>query len=394
MQCTHHREGNKKENQTMKSFNGLYQAMIQPEEIVASIKEAAEHKTSRAEVSGVLRKVEKRATAISKQLESGTWTPPRHQRSTLQEGSHKKQRRIAKPMFDSEQIVHHMLMRQLRPILLPRMYEYSCGSVPGYGPLYAVRAMKRWRDSYGGKKFYVAELDVKKFYDNVDTEVLKTMLHRLIRDQRYLQILDRVIDSAAPGLPLGYYTSPWLGNWYLTALDCHIIHTLRPDHYLRYMDNLFLFSKNKRTLHRIVQNIECFLRERLHLELNGSRQVYRFEGVSRKTGKPCGRAINALGFVIHRDRITLRKSILKRARAKANRMYRLKRCRKIDAAAMISYMGWIDHTDTYNYYRRWIRPKVNIQYCKRRISRLSKQKTGGKQRDRLEHCTRQPDGTA
>lgn len=365
-------------NLEMKSFNGLYRRMMQPDEIIASIEEAAEHKTSRREVAGVLRKKEARAAAIAEKIDSGRWMPPAHERSPLQEGSHRKVRRIAKPTFDDEQIVHHMLMRQLRPIMEPRFYEYTCGSIPGRGPLYAVRAVKRWRDGYKGRRFYVAELDIAKFYDNVDTEVLKGMLHRFIRDKRFLSVLERVIDSAAPGLPLGYYTSPWLGNYYLTALDRHVLHELHPDHYLRYMDNMFIFCANKRRLHTMVREIERFLRDELHLRLNRSRQVFRFEGVSRRTGKVSGRAINALGYVVHRDRITLRKSILKRARAKANRMRRLHRCRRCDDAAMISYLGWLSHTDTYHYYLKYIKPKVSIQYCKRRISALAKRERSRK----------------
>ncbi len=366
----------------MKSFNGLYQRMMQLDEIIASIEEAAEHKTSRREVAGVLRKKEARAQAIAEKIDSGRWTPREHERSPLQEGSHRKVRRIAKPTFDDEQIVHHMLMRQLRPIMEPRFYEYSCGSIPGRGPLYAVRAMKRWRDSYKGKRFYVAELDIAKFYDNVDAEVLKGMLRELIRDKRFLDVLERVIDTAAPGLPLGFYTSPWLGNYYLTALDRHILHELKPDHYLRYMDNMFIFCANKRRLHAIVREIERFLHDELHLRLNGSRQVFRFEGENRRTRKISGRAINALGFVVHHDRITLRKSILKRARAKANRMHRLHRCRRCDAASMISYSGWLKHTDTYNYYLKYIKPKVSLQYCKRRISALAKRERS-KNNDKL-----------
>ena len=250
-------------------------------------------------------------------------------------------------------------MRQLRPIMEPRFYEYTCGSIPGRGPLYAVRAVKRWRDGYKGRRFYVAELDIAKFYDNVDTEVLKGMLRRLIRDKRFLGVLERVIDSAAPGLPLGYYTSPWLGNYYLTVLDRHVLHELHPDHYLRYMDNMFIFCANKRRLHAMVREIERFLRDELHLRLNRSRQVFRFEGVSRRTGKVSGRAINALGYIV-------------------NRMHRLHRCRRCDAAAMISYLGWLSHTDTYHYYLKYIKPKVSIQYCKRRISALAKRERSRK----------------
>ena len=114
----------------------------------------------------------------------------------------------------------------------------------------------------------------------------------------------------------------------------------------------------------------------LGLEIKGDWQVFRFETVHRRTGKMAGRAINALGFVIHRDRVGIRKSILKRARRKAFKIGREKRYRRIDAAAMVSYMGYFSHSYTYGYYLRYIKPNVSIQRCKRRIAAANKkQKT-------------------
>lgn len=361
----------------MHSFNGLYDAMMEQDEIIASIKEAAKHKTARPEVQRALADIGAKAQQIADRISGGRWEPPNHKPCRLQEGPHKKERVIEKPRWDDEQIVHHMLMRQFRALTIPRTYRYACGTVPGRGALYAMRSMKRWRDGYKGRKFYVAELDIKKFYDSIDIGILEQMLGRFIRDKRYLRLLSQVIHSANSGLPKGFYTSPWLANFYLSGLDMHIKQALKPDHYLRYMDNLFLFHANKRKLHRMVGGIEAYLQEKLRLELNNSKQVYRMEHADRN-GKVRGRAINALGYVIHRDRVAMRKSILKRARAKALRMKRMHRCRRIDAAAMLSYKGWFDRTDTYNYFERWIKPNVSIRYCRKRIAKSAREATGPK----------------
>lgn len=383
--------------------------MMRHEEIVGAILTASDDKTNREPVRRALNDVDKEADKVAGWVESG-WNPPGHTRSTLREGSHRKEREIERPEWEREQIIHHMLMRQFRRILAPRIYRYACGAVSradelrmrlekditykgnpkGRGPLFVMRTMKRWTHGYKGKKFYVAELDIKKFYDNVDLALLKSMLRKFIRDKRYLELLFRVIDGSGPGLPKGYFTSPWLAAFYLMPLDTFITQRLKPDHYIRYMDNLFLFSGNKKELHKMVRDVEIFLGERLHLELNGSRQVFRFEyqpkfqkrekksrrwaGPRRKRRKreARGRAINCLGYVVHMDRITVRKSILKRARAKANRMHRTHRCRGIDAAAMLSYKGWFQHTNTYRYFQEWIKPKVSMRYCRKRIAALAR----------------------
>ncbi len=359
----------------MKSYNGLYDRMMEPGEIQAAIKAAAKGKKRRRSVQRALHNIEGKAEKVRAAVERpGGWRPPHHEATPRQDGSHKKLRMIQKPRWDNEQIIHHMLMRQLRPIIEKSLYKYASGSIPGRGTHYALRAMKRWRDGYKGRKFYVAELDIRHFYDNVDIDRLKAKLDKIIRDKRYKDLLFRVIDGGAPGLPKGFYTSPWLAHFLLTPADYYITQQLKPDHYLRYLDNFFLFSKNKKQLHAMVEALREYLRRSLGLEIKGDWQVYRFEGENRKAGKVTGRAINCLGFVIHNNRVCLRKTILKRIRGKALRMHRKRRCRRIDAAAMISYVGYLDHSDTYNYYKRHIKPNVSIQYCKRRISALAKKK--------------------
>lgn len=376
----------------MKSYNGLFDAMTEQQEAEASIKEAAEKKRKRPVVARTLARISDKAKEIVGKLIAGTWRPPKHKTHTLQEGSHKKTREIQKPRWDDEQIVHHMLMRQFRKIVFPKFYRYACGSIPGRGTHFVMRTIRRWRDSYKGRKFYVAELDIRKFYDSIDTEILKKMLSKLIRDKRYLRILFLVIDRGAPGLPKGFYTSPWLSHFYLMALDYYIVQTLKPDHYIRLVDNMWLFSTNKKQLHQMVRDIEAYLSENLHLHLKDDWQVFRFEGMNRMAGKVTGRAVNAVGFVVHHNRVTLRKSILKRARAKANRMKRRRRTTRRDACAIISYMGYFDHTDTYGYYLRCVKPKVSVQYCKRRIATIAKkqnhQPKGEAQNDYLERGSR------
>lgn len=375
----------------MKSYNGLFNKMVQLEEVEASIKSAAKHKKKRRAVKRVLSNMDNECKRIQAMVETESFWPPNHKKENLQEGSHRKKRQIEKPWFRDEQIVHHMLIRQLRPIIQPRMYRHSYGSLPKRGSLKAQQVMTRWCRDYGKKKFYVAELDIHKFYASVDTEVLKKMLARLIRDKRYLRLMYRVIDASAPGLPLGYYTSPWLGHLYLMPMDNFILQELKPDHYERYMDNLFLVSRNKRDLHRMIDRLSAFLAP-YNLQLNDSAQVYRFEYPRRdkkldKKGRVMtrGRAVNCLGYVIHHNRVTLRKSILQRGRGKANRMSKTRRIRYIDATSMVSRCGWFKHTDTYDYFQEHIKPKVSIRACRKRIAAHNRKE---RKHDRVENRTR------
>ena len=279
----------------MKSYNGLYDAMLDHDAIVKAIRDASKGKTHRPVVRRALLNIDAKADEIAAQIRSGTWQPPKHKVTRLQEGPHKKEREIIKPRWDNEQIVHHMLVDQLQKIVMPRIYRYACGSIPGRGTHCSARTMRRWRDGYHGGRFYVAELDLKRFYASIDHDILKALLRQRIRDDRYLDVLFRVIDACPEGLPLGNYTSPWLANFYITAADNFILQELKPDHYLRHMDNLFLFSRNKRKLHAMVRRLDEWVRKKRKLRLKGNWQIYRFED---RRGR--GRAMNALGFIIHR----------------------------------------------------------------------------------------------
>ena len=345
--------------------------MLDPEFIEQAIWSASRGKKNRASVRRIVEDPGPTILKIIKELSSHTWQPPKHTITKLREGAHRKERAIQKPQFNDEQIIHHMLVRRVRAILEPKFYEWSCGCIPGKGPLLVKTKMEHWVHSYGDQPIYVAELDIRKFYQNIDTEILKRQISTYVKDDNFLEVLFKVIDSAAPGLPLGYYTSPWLGNIYLTPLDRHIIHVLHPDHYIRYMDNLYLFDTDKRHLHEVVDGIRSFCKQTLHLEIKPDWQVYRFEHMTSE-GKVAGRAINCLGFVIHCDRTTLRKTLLKRIRAKAFRMHKKGRVTLLDARAMASYSGWLIHSDVYNYYRYWIKPNVSFPYCKEMISRDAK----------------------
>lgn len=378
-----------------KSYNGQFKKMTETEEVKASIRDAAKHKKKRKTVRKMLRNIDTEAKRIGKDVETGEFHPRKHKKQTLKEGIHKKSRDIEKPWFRDEQIVHHMLVRQLKPVLIPRMYAHSYGSLPKKGSLKAQQVFTRWCRGYNGKKFYVAELDIHKFYASINTEKLKKMLAKLFRDKRYLKLWFEIIDAAAPGLPLGYYTSPWLGHLYLLAFDEYVLQVVKPDHYERYMDNLYLTCRSKRKLHRMVEMIREYLGTELDLTLNEEWQVYRFEyprkdGAVDKKGriKTRGRAVNCLGYVIHYNRVTLRKGILERTRAKANRMSRTRRLRYIDAASIVSRCGWFKHTDTYGYFHDYIKPKVNIRRCRKRIAAHNRKERV--KYDRLENCTRRP----
>lgn len=79
--------------------------------------------------------------------------------------------------------------------------------------------------------------------------------------------LKEIIEEMRKGVPLGYFTSQWFGNFYLKALDHYIKEELHAEHYMRYMDDMVILGKSKKKLHKIHAAIETYLNDNLDLEI-------------------------------------------------------------------------------------------------------------------------------
>lgn len=133
---------------------------------------------------------------------------------------------------------------------------------------------------------------------------------------------------------------------------------------------MVVFGSNKRKLHDARDKISMYLENKLGLCLKDNWQVFRFAYV--KNGKHCGRALDFMGFKFYRDRTILRKTIMLKATRKAKKISKKEKPTIHDIRQIFSYIGWINCTDTYWMYEKWIKPYVNIQNCKRRLSRYDR----------------------
>lgn len=319
------------------------------------------------------------------------WKPSRHGKIVINEGTNKKQRQIEKPRYNYEQVIHHIVVSACYDIFMQGMYEFSCGSVPQRGAHYGKKYIEKWIMTDGRNCKYILKMDIRHFFESVDHDVLKAWLKKKIRDKRMLHILNLIIDGSEQGLPLGFYTSQWLANFMLQPLDHYIKEQLHAVHYIRYMDDMVVFGKNKKELHRMQQDIDRFLHERLNLQMKGNWQVYRFDYVERKTGKRKGRPLDFMGFEFWKDKTILRESIMLSCTRKVNRVRKKDKITWYDATAILSYMGYVTHTDTYAMYEQRIKPYANVKKLKRIVSKNSKRKER-ERHERMEKSVRNGDG--
>ncbi|MCI5919360.1 MAG: RNA-directed DNA polymerase [Roseburia sp.] len=384
-----------------KSVNNLYEPMLEHSNVEKKFHIAAKGKTERSDVAVILKpeNIQRHVETVIEQLSNTApegydvpnpekaWKPVKHGKVRINEGTSKKQRLIEKPRYNYEQVVHHIVVSACYDIFMQGMYEFSCGSVPDRGAHYGKKYIERWIHTDLKNCKYILKMDIRHFFESVDHDVLKAWLEKKIRDKRMLNILFLIIDGSEQGLPLGFYTSQWLSNFMLQPLDHYIKEQLHAAHYIRYMDDMVVFGRNKKELHRMRIAIDDFLRERLNLKMKGNWQVFRFEYVERKTGKVKGRPLDFMGFEFHQDRTILRESIMLSCTRKVNRVAKKDKITWYDATAILSYMGYLTHTDTYGMYQDRVKPYVNVKKLKRIVSKHSKRKEKEK-RERVENSIR------
>lgn len=359
----------------MKSYNHLFEKLISYENLSEAIEKSSLGKRERHEVKRVLNNKDKYIKRLQELLTNRTLKLRLHEAVLINDGMKAKKRLIIKPDYVYEQILHHAIVQVLTPIFMRSMYPFSCGSLPGRGGLYGKRYLAKYIKENPTKIKYVAKGDIKKFFQTVNIEKVKEKFRNLIHDENMLYAIFLVLDSNKAtykgeiidmGLPIGYYLSQWIANWYLQDFDYFIKQKLKIKCYVRYVDDFVLLSPNKKELHKAIEEIKKYL-DSLKLQLKENYQVFRFAYIDKK-GKERGRPIDFMGFKFYRDRTTLRRGILLRATRKARAISKKGKLNWYECTQLLCYLGWFKYTNTYKIFEKFIKPIVNIGECKKVVS--------------------------
>ena len=196
---------------------------------------------------------------------------------------------------------------------------------------------------YVKKYKYCYQGDAKKFYPSIHHRTLYLIMERKIKDKYILWLLNDIINSM-PGevnVPIGNYTSQWFGNMYMNQFDMFVKHNLKCVPYMRYMDDFFLFSNDKKQLQQWAWETEGFLAMRLKLQLSKGRII------------KCSNGISAIGF----RHFTTHKLLTKRsAKIITKRLHKLP-CEwnsgRINlytfTSQVTSAKGWVKEANCYNF---------------------------------------------
>ena len=119
------------------------------------------------------------------------------------------------------------------------------------------------------------------------------------------------------------------------------------------MDDMVLFHRNKKELHKIKDKINEFLKKE-DLRIKENWQLF-------KVGS---RPIDFLGYRFYRGYTTLRRANFLRIRRRLKKISKKGQLDVKDAAAVISYRGYLKHANTYKYQQKYVRNVVDVRKCK------------------------------
>lgn len=382
----------------MKSYNHLMEQYLSDQNYYDAVRNATRHKGSKKRKNRRARYYKNHKDELKPRLlaYAANFKNAKHKPKIINDGITRKVRQIIVPNMP-EQIIHHMIINVLQPIFMRGMYEHSYGSIPGRGALKGRKnrkrkgkkrkkkhtrsgqeAIEKWIKHDKKNMKYCLKMDIKKYFDSIPHAILKQKLSKLIHDQAFLSVLYTVVDAVPgdKGIPIGFYTSQWFANWYLTELDHYIKEQLHVKHYIRYMDDMVIFGANKRELHRVKIAIEEYLHSKLGLRLKENWQIFLFDYI-KSDGTRVGRDLNFMGLRFFRDKTILRKSVMIKATRKAKKIAGKEKRTIHDCRQMLSYLGWIDCTNTYDMFKKRIKPYVSFRKCKQRISSYQRRMQDG-----------------
>ncbi len=128
---------------------------------------------------------------------------------------------------------------------------------------------------------WVLKMDIRRFFDSIDHEILLSLLRRQIADYDIFWLIERVIygyhssHGTGKGVPIGNLTSQIFANIYLSELDYFVKHCLRAKHYFRYADDFVMVHWDQEHLHSLVNCLRDFLNKGLALQMHPQKIVLR-----------------------------------------------------------------------------------------------------------------------
>jgi RNA-directed DNA polymerase len=266
-----------------------------------------------------------------------------------------------------DRLIQQAIYQVLMPMFDPGFSDYSYGFRPGRSAHDAVYQVRE----YIQEGYRVAvDMDLSKFFDTVNHDVLMHRVARKVRDKRVLRLIGKYLRAGVvingrllatrKGVPQGGPLSPLLANILLDDLDKELEH--RGHSFVRYADDFILLVKSQRAGERVMLSVQRFLERKLKLRINEEKSQVD------KTDKT-----NFLGFTFKGTKIRWSDKAFREFKRRVIKLtgrswfvsiaYRFKK--------LAQYLrGWMNYFGISEYYRpipevdHWLRRRVRMCYWK------------------------------
>lgn len=306
-----------------------------------------------------------RAKAVLEQLINGTYQPQPVLRVAIPKPGG-GERLLGIPTV-LDRVIQQSIVLTLQPYIDPLFSDSSFGFRPNRS---AHDAINRIRSGINAGRKVAVDVDLSKFFDRVNHDVLMRLVAQHIDDKAVLKLIGRFLRSGVSegglitvsneGVPQGGPLSPLLSNIVLDVLDKEL--ESRGHHFARYADDFMILVKSARAGERVLSSVTRFLENRLKLKVNTQKsQVVKIH------------QSQFLGFTFRGKHLQIHpKSLLRfkqRVRELTSRSWGVAMGTKI--AKLSRYLrGWINYYGVANCYQpcvdldHWIRRRIRMCYWK------------------------------
>jgi RNA-directed DNA polymerase len=302
---------------------------------------------------------------IREELLNGKYVPAPVLRVEIPKPDGKGMRPLGIPTV-LDRFIEQAILQVLTPIFDPHFSENSYGFRPGRGCHDAVKAAQAHVEA--GYRF-VVDMDLEKFFDRVNHDVLMARVARRVRDKRLLRLIGRylragvmidgVIHAHEEGTPQGGPLSPLLSNILLDDLDKEL--EGRGRRFCRYADDCNIYVKSKAAGEQAMESITRFLEKKLRLKVNKEKSA---------VDRPENRKF--LGYSMtnnQKPKLKVSRNSIKRAKARVKEIIRKGRGRSLSKVASelaVFLRGWVNYfrlsqvKNVFEELDQWIRRKLRL----------------------------------